>query len=100
MKLRTLKPRVLALQPKRLQPKRVERIRGRRLMERNARMFMRNPCCVDCEADGIATPVEEWDHDIPLYAGGKDDESNLVGRCRIHHLVKTKRDQVKYGLGC
>ena len=95
----TLKPRVQAFKANRVKPVAVERIRGSRLMKRNAAMFMRNPCCVDCEKEGIATPVEEWDHVIPLYAGGADDESNIAGRCRAHHQAKTNRDMQTYGRG-
>lgn len=96
--MKMLKPRVQPLRATRGAASPTPRMTGRRLQARNARLFARNPLCKDCRAEGIATPVEEWDHEIPLAVGGKDDESNLVGLCRPHHAKKTERDRVRYGL--
>jgi 5-methylcytosine-specific restriction protein A len=96
-RLTTLAPKVKPLQARRLQPATVERIRGRRLMERNQQLFMRNPCCVRCEAKGIATPVTQWDHKIPIAAGGPDTEDNLQGLCDPCHDEKTAEDRKQYG---
>lgn len=96
MKIQTLKPRVQQLREKRIAASAVPRIRGRARVERNARLFMRNPLCVVCKKEGRATPVQEWDHIVPLYAGGADHESNMQGLCIPHHQAKTARDLKKY----
>lgn len=68
------------------------RMRGAKLQARNARLARRSPLCVECEREGYATPVEEWDHRIALEDGGADDESNLQGLCRRHHRAKSARE--------
>jgi hypothetical protein len=39
----------------------------------------------------------EVDHIIPLYAGGKDEPSNMELLTKAHHHAKTKSDYQKYG---
>lgn len=69
------------------------RIRGRRLQERNARLFRGSPLCVRCQEQGVVRPVAEWDHRIPLELGGADDESNIDGLCKEHHDMKTAEER-------
>lgn len=77
----------------------VERIRGRTLQTRNARLMRSNPLCVDCEKEGRTTAVEEWDHQVPLWQGGRDHETNLVGRCKEHHALKSAREAAQRARG-
>ena len=102
-KIRTLAPRVQTLKANRLQaaPSLVyaQRTRGRALQATNRRLFMRNPLCVRCEEKGRAEPVTQWDHKIPLYAGGADTDENKQGLCTPCHVEKTNEDRVRYGHG-
>ena len=94
MKLQTLRPRVQTI-PGRLQiaaTLSTQRLRGRAAVERRARWLREHPLCVDCQAEGTLTAGEEVDHDVPLWKGGTDDESNFATRCRDHHAAKTKRE--------
>lgn len=99
-KLAKLKSRVIASTGKRSLPTleqahREKRIRGRALQERNQRLLQQRPLCVDCEAEGESVGVDEWDHEIPLWKGGIDDESNLRGRCFKHHKAKSERERIE-----
>ena len=68
------------------------RITGRRLQERRARLFARNPLCVHCQAKGIVRPWVHADHIIALDNGGPDTEANLQGLCAECHKAKTRAD--------
>lgn len=94
-----LQPRVPLLQVHRTQPLVAQRITGRRLQERNARLFARDPLCVKCRVAGRVRPVTQWDHDIPLHLGGADDESNLQGLCDDCHDAKTAAEAGQRGMG-
>lgn len=97
MKLTLHKPRLSPHTPKGPKPVRVERLRGSQLIKRNRRMAMKAPLCVHCKAKGLTSVVKQWDHVIPLYAGGADHESNLQGLCEPCHVAKTNEDAKKYG---
>lgn len=43
------------------------------------------PAC--CETEGL-----EFEHIVPLWMGGKDDDSNTAPMCRSHHKAKTALD--------
>ena len=49
-----------------------KRLRGRKLQERNARLFRANPLCVRCVEEGGVAPVDDWDHRVPLEHGGAE----------------------------
>jgi 5-methylcytosine-specific restriction endonuclease McrA len=68
------------------------RIRGRKRMTRNNRLFQRNPLCVHCKALGIVKQATEWDHIVSLVDGGLEHESNLQGLCRDCHVAKTQAE--------
>lgn len=70
----------------------VPRLRGRAGVERRARWLRQHPLCVDCRAEGYVTQADEVDHEIPLWDGGADDESNFASRCIPHHKAKTDRE--------
>lgn len=67
--------------------------RWRRLREQKRR---ENPFCVDCQADGgFLTVWVDLDHQQP-HRGSVEAfwrEDNLVGRCKHHHTLKTRRGE-------
>lgn len=71
---------------------RTKRITGRRLQKRNKILADQQPLCVMCLEEGLISPGEESDHEVPLFKGGADDESNLRRLCKPHHKEKTKAD--------
>ena len=96
-------PKIATLQPtikmadlsiaRPLQPQSNEaRMRGRRLQERRKRWFALHPLCVECERRGVVTIATQLDHVIPLFRGGRDDESNLQSLCLEDHLAKTAEE--------
>jgi 5-methylcytosine-specific restriction protein A len=91
MKLRALRPRIAPLAP-RFQPSATPRITGRPLQRIRAEHFARHPLCVACEAEGRTTPATELDHVVPLFRGGRDDDTNRQGLCAECHAAKTLRD--------
>ena len=91
MKLRSTKPR-LAPAPQRLQTHSAPRITGRPLQRIRAEHFAKHPLCVACEAEGRTTPATQLDHIVPLFRGGRDDDTNRQGLCSECHAAKTLRD--------
>lgn len=80
-----------------------KRLRGNALIARNRRLFQANPLCVECvkmgedtaRARGYTVVVDEWDHKIPLWEGGIDNETNLQGLCFKHHDEKSERERLR-----
>ncbi len=66
-----------------------ERIRGSRWMKIRARWLSKHPLCVGCIAKGYTRPATQLDHITPLWAGGRDDESNYQSLCDECHKDKT-----------
>jgi 5-methylcytosine-specific restriction protein A len=60
---------------------------------------MRNPLCVQCKAEGVIRVLDEWDHVVPLWAGGADTEDNLAGLCKPHHDAKSAREAAERARG-
>ena len=90
MKLQTLKPRIATLPARRTTVLETERIRGRRGVERRSRWLSAKPLCWACQREGRVTVGDVVDHDIPLWAGGRDDESNFGTLCqKPHHDAKS-----------
>jgi 5-methylcytosine-specific restriction enzyme A len=87
--LQTLRP---GLQTLSARPDATPRQRGRAWMERRERWLRAHPLCCDCEAEGRVTVGEEVDHQVPLWQGGADDESNFATRCKAHHKAKTAEE--------
>jgi len=54
------------------------------------RLFMRQPLCVQCLADGVETIATIRDHIIPLAEGGQDNETNEQALCQSHSDAKTR----------
>ena len=69
----------------------------RRWRRRRLQVLMRNPLCVDCQAEGRVTAATEVDHIVPVSQGGTDDDDNLAGRCHAHHHAKTVRERRRAG---
>lgn len=85
-KLQTLKPRLQTLNTSRVQPaKAVERKRGSAGVRDRHRIRERDcDLCRNCQHFGKAV-----DHDIPLWAGGSDEDSNKGVLCDPCHSAKT-----------
>jgi 5-methylcytosine-specific restriction protein A len=59
-----------------------------------ARFIAVYPWCVDCEAEGRRTLVEEVDHIVPIADGGdRWDWNNLRSLCSTHHSRRTRAYQ-------
>ena len=58
-----------------------------------------HPLCEECEKDGIAEPVHEVDHIIPVRVRPdlRLEWDNLMSLCRTHHALKTEADKRLYG---
>ena len=50
-----------------------------------------------CAVCGSETPLEEGeaDHELSLFLGGADDESNLIWKCQPCHSAKTHKHDAK-----
>ena len=70
-----------------------ERTRGSKWMKIRARWLREHPLCVMCRAKGMdGIPATQLDHIIPLWRGGKDDESNYQSLCEPCHKDKTAEE--------
>lgn len=100
--LKALKPRLPLVQHSRVaalaSAGSVERTRGRAWMELRERILRRdNGLCLDCRAAGRVRLACEVDHNVPLYAGGTDDEDNLRSLCASCHEAKSRREAAERG---
>lgn len=93
-RFKTLKPRIATHKEARLQsidhtPGSTPRLRGRAAVERRSAWLKAHPLCNHCQQrqdDRLGTIV---DHIVPLWAAGKDDESNLQTLCQPDSDAKT-----------
>jgi 5-methylcytosine-specific restriction protein A len=69
-----------------------ERIRGSALQKIRKAKLLANPACELCLAKGMVTLATEVDHKMPLWAGGKETDSNRQSLCTSCHLDKTKKE--------
>lgn len=94
--IKTLKPRIGLLNTGRLtEAQRIgstERTRGGKWSRMRAKWLRKHPLCCMCEAEGHVTIADEVDHIVPLWAGGKDDDSNYQSLCKPHHAAKTAEE--------
>jgi 5-methylcytosine-specific restriction protein A len=101
-KLQSLKPRLSTI-PGRLQlaaTLSTQRMRGRAAVDRRKRWLDQHPLCCMCEAEGIVRAGDVVDHVIPLWKGGRDDDSNLQTLCQTpHHDEKSKREAAERASG-
>ena len=95
--MRMIKPRLATLNtsPVKTLTARIgatERTRGSKWMKIRAKWLNAHPLCVECEGRGYARPATQLDHIIPLWQGGKDDESNYQSLCVECHAEKTAEE--------
>ena len=104
MNIKMLGPRIAALPPVR-QALRAgdERIRGNSLKPIRERIFRRDRglCqCARCKATGDAQLASIVDHVVPLWAGGKEDDSNRSSISRECHDAKSRHEAACRARGC
>ena len=93
MKLPTIKPRLQALKTAPMQVLSTDRLRGSAAVARRRRWLSQQPVCVACEQEGRVTAGDVVDHIIPLWKGGRDDDSNFQTLCQVpHHEAKNKEE--------
>ena len=93
-RLKTIKPRLATHNAQRvktldIRPGATPRTRGRAWMEARARWLRKHPLCIHCMAQDRTTAADEVDHVIPLWMGGRDDETNYQSLCKACHAEKT-----------
>lgn len=97
VRLGRLQPRVSALGSRvadlpAFNPTATPRLRGRAAVERRKRWLAKHPLCKHCDAEGLIRVGDEVDDIVPLWKGGKNDESNFQTLCHDHHAAKTARE--------
>lgn len=98
MKLKTLKPRLLAAAPARLSTlatatNTVQRKRGSAGVKDRASIRQRDQgLCQECLREGWPRPGHVVDHIVPLWMGGSDHDSNKELLCDPCHDAKTARE--------
>lgn len=68
---------------------------------RRARQLLRHPLCqrvVTLPSTTCQLRATDVDHIVPKVHRGTDDASNLQSLCRLHHRLKTARDDPAHGL--
>lgn len=93
-RLKMLKPRIGMVTTQRVKtltttPGATPRERGRRLMARREAWFNEHPLCVMCSTEGRVGAAVIFDHVVPLWKGGADDDTNVQGLCQEHSDAKT-----------
>lgn len=105
MKLKTLKPRLLAVATARVpvltaQPGRFERKRGSAgAKDRNQIKDRDCGLCQECRRQGKTTVGSDVDHIVPLEQGGTNEQSNLELLCEPCHKAKTAREAAQRARG-
>ena len=94
-----LKPRVSLLNPASRRALIVNRIRGRASQRMRDQTLSADPLCVHCRAAGRIAAATEVDHTIPLWQGGRDDQSNRQGLCRACHTAKSAAEAAQRARG-
>lgn len=102
--LKTLKSRVRVLETRSVptleaRPGATPRQRGRALMGIRERWFRERPLCVACEKEGRVSAAVILDHVIPLWKGGRDDDTNRQGLCIEHSDAKTASEAAERARG-
>ena len=74
------------------------KVGGRALQRARAKLFAKEPRCVECLKHGRVSIATIRDHIIPLAFGGEDAEENTQGLCGPCHDAKTAEES-KRGRG-
>jgi len=90
--MKTLKPSLQTLKTGPQSLSKTTRLTGNTLQKIRREKLLANPACELCIKEGIVTPAAEVDHIVPLWAGGKESDSNRQSICQAHHLAKSKRE--------
>lgn len=80
-RLRTLKPKLAALQTQAAKPAPSRRMTGRKLQDRRLNMWLANPHCAMCGRHTAFPGGFELDHKVALSEGGEDTEANCQVLC-------------------
>jgi len=75
--------------------KQVKRTTGRKLQAQRAVLFMREPLCRVCNANGTIRAAAIRDHITPLAEGGKDEDANIQPLCVECHDAKTATESAR-----
>jgi 5-methylcytosine-specific restriction enzyme A len=93
VKLTMLKPRLPTVDTRRVaQTQATERIRGRALQTIRDRILTRDNglCqCALCRQTGDINLAADVDHEVPLWAGGAETDTNRISIARACHDEKT-----------
>jgi len=68
---------------------------GRKLQAARAALFLAQPLCVLCQAQGRVTLATQRDHIVPLSEGGQDAADNTQGLCEPCHEEKSLAERLK-----
>jgi 5-methylcytosine-specific restriction protein A len=90
--MKTLKPSLQTLKTGPQSLSKTTRLTGNTLQKIRREKLLANPACERCINQGIVTPAVEVDHIVPLWAGGKESDSNRQSLCTTCHQAKTKRE--------
>jgi 5-methylcytosine-specific restriction protein A len=70
----------------------VQRVRGRALQRMRARLYATHPWCAVCRRRLLTLREMVRDHTIPLFEGGRDDETNEQALCVSCSKTKTESE--------
>jgi 5-methylcytosine-specific restriction protein A len=97
--VKTLKPSLQTLKTGPQSLSKTTRLTGNTLQKIRREKLLANPACELCIKEGIVTPAVEVDHIVPLWAGGKESDSNRQSICRSHHIEKSAKEaKERYGI--
>lgn len=58
-------------------------------------LFLRDPLCGMCNAQGLVVLATQRDHIVPLSEGGEDTEDNTQGLCHACHEGKSLAESLR-----
>jgi 5-methylcytosine-specific restriction enzyme A len=91
MSLKTLKPKVQAIDIGKVASPATQRIRGRKLQAINQRIGVRDG--FSCRKCGRLDAHGEVDHIMPLHLGGRENDENRQWLCPPCHALKSAEEE-------